>query len=334
MNILKKRFLILAFFLTQLSFSQEGIAVYSDYLSDNYYLIHPSMAGAANCAKVRLTARQQWFGQSDAPRLQTLSFNTSLGEEGTSAFGAIAFNDRNGYHAQKGAKITYAHHIRFSQGNDDLNMLSFGVNAGIIQSLLDETQFDPEYDPIVDGTIKQKYAYFNVDIGMSYHFVDFYTHLTVKNAVETRRKIYTEFEDDNLRKILWSAGYTFGKDDGLLWEPSVMFQLTQKTKEKSIDVNLKVYKNMEDFGKIWGGLSYRRSFDATQYSSQGTVDEQTLQYITPIVGVNYKNFMAAYTYSYLTGAVKFDNSGFHQITLGFNFNCKREPYHCNCPAVN
>ncbi|CAM3538013.1 Bacteroidetes-specific putative membrane protein [Flavobacterium saliperosum S13] len=334
MNILKKRFLLLAFFLTQLSFSQEGVAVYSDYLSDNYYLIHPSMAGAANCAKVRLTARQQWFGQADAPRLQTLSFNTALGDEGSSAFGAIAFNDRNGYHSQKGAKITYAHHIRFSQGNDDLNMLSFGANVGIIQSVLDETQFEPTFDPIVDGTIKQKYSYFNVDIGMSYHLVDFYTHVTVKNAVETRRKIYTEFEDDNLRKFLWSAGYTFGKEDGLLWEPSFMFQSTQKTKEKSIDVNLKVYKTMEEFGKIWGGLSYRRSFDATQYAEGGAVKDQTLQYITPIVGINYKNFMAAYTYSYLTGAVKFDNSGFHQITLGFNFNCKREPYHCNCPAVN
>ena len=55
----------------QYSFSQEGIAVYSDYLSDNYYLIHPSMAGAANCAKLRLTARKQWFGQSDAPQMQT-----------------------------------------------------------------------------------------------------------------------------------------------------------------------------------------------------------------------------------------------------------------------
>ena len=53
------------------SYSQEGIPVYSDYLSDNYYLIHPSMAGAANCAKIRLTARKQWFGQDDAPALQT-----------------------------------------------------------------------------------------------------------------------------------------------------------------------------------------------------------------------------------------------------------------------
>lgn len=333
MNILKKRFLILALFLTQLSFSQEGLPVYSDYLSDNYYLIHPSMAGASNCSKVRLTARGQWFGQADAPALQTASYNTSLGDEGKSGFGAIVFNDRNGYHSQTGAKLTYAHHIRFSDGNDDLNMLSFGANVGLIQSRLDETQFDPTFDPVVGGT-KQNYTYFNVDLGMSYHFVDFYAHFTVKNAIESKREIYSDIEFDNLRKYIVSAGYTFGNDEGLLWEPSVMFQAFEQTKEKSIDINLKVYKTMEDFGKIWGGLSYRRSFDATQYYEGGTVQDQSLQYITPIVGINYKSFMFAYTYSFLSQAVKFDNSGFHQITIGFNFNCKREPYHCNCPAVN
>lgn len=94
MNVIKKSCLILGLLLSQMSFSQEGIAVYSDYLSDNYYLIHPSMAGAANCAKVRVTARQQWFGEAEAPRLQTISFNTSLGDSQTSGFGAIAFNDK------------------------------------------------------------------------------------------------------------------------------------------------------------------------------------------------------------------------------------------------
>jgi hypothetical protein len=48
------------------------------YLTDNYYLIHPSMAGASNCAKLRVTGRQQWFGQQDAPSLQTMSFNNEF----------------------------------------------------------------------------------------------------------------------------------------------------------------------------------------------------------------------------------------------------------------
>lgn len=75
-----KFYLLVLLFVVQFSNSQEGLPVYSDYLSDNYYLLHPSMAGAANCAKLRLTGRQQWFGQQDAPSLQTLSFNGSLGE--------------------------------------------------------------------------------------------------------------------------------------------------------------------------------------------------------------------------------------------------------------
>ena len=54
----KIKFYIALFLVSLYSYSQEGIAVYSDYLSDNYYLLHPSMAGAANCDKIRLTARK------------------------------------------------------------------------------------------------------------------------------------------------------------------------------------------------------------------------------------------------------------------------------------
>lgn len=333
MNFKKRYLALLLLLFSQISFSQEGIAVYSDYLSDNYYLIHPSMAGAANCAKVRLTARQQWFGQDDAPALQTLSFNGRIGEQ--SGMGIIAFNDRNGYHTQTGAKITYAHHILFSRGQDDLNQLSFGMSAGLVQSNLDETKFleSGDFDPIVDGTITQKSSYFNVDFGASYNYLDFYAHFTVKNAVASERKLYTGIETDNLRKYLFSAGYVFGDSERIQLEPSFLFQYVDQTKEKTIDLNLKAYKDLE-FGKLWGGLSYRRSFDGAQFVDGNSVSDQKLQYLTPIIGVNYKNFMFAYTYSHLFGDVKFDNGGFHQITLGINLFCKREKWDCNCPAVN
>jgi type IX secretion system PorP/SprF family membrane protein len=335
MNI--KKLLLIVFFVGQCSFAQEGIAVYSDYLSDNYYLLHPSMAGASSCSKLRVTGRQQWFGQEDAPSLQTLSFNGKIGESDQSGAGVIVYNDKNGYHSQRGIKATYAHHIMFSRDAVDLNQVSFGMSVGLVQSSLDETEFlqSGDFDPIVDGTITQRYSYFNVDLGMSYNYLEFYTHLTVKNAIETRRKIYSEFEDDNLRKVIINSGYVFGNEDGLLWEPSVMFQLVNQTNEKSFDVNLKVYKQLE-IGRLWGGLSYRRSIDGAEFrrGSNTAVEVQKLQYITPIVGLNYKNYMFSYTYSAVTGAVRFDNGGFHQITLGMNIFCKAEKYHCNCPAIN
>lgn len=320
----KIRVLITLLIVSACSNAQEGIPVYSDYLSDNYYLIHPSMAGAANCAKIRLTARKQWFGQDDAPSLQTLSFNGRVGER--SGAGIIVFNDKNGYHSQKGVKVSYAHHILFSRDEIDLNQLSFGISAGVIQNQLDESKFGSVADPIIFGSI-QKDSYFNVDVGASYHYLDFYAHVTAQGILETRRSLYTDYEFDNLRKFLISAGYVLGKGNEWSWEPSVMFQIFEKTKEKSIDFNLKAYRSLE-FGSLWGGLSYRTSLDATPESSQ------RLRLITPIVGVNYKNFMFAYTYSNVTSDVKFDTGGYHQITLGINLFCKKERYDCTCPAIN
>jgi type IX secretion system PorP/SprF family membrane protein len=330
---MKFKILIIFFFISPYSFCQEGIPVYSDYLSDNYYLIHPSMAGASNCAKIRLTARKQWFGQEDAPELQTLSFNGRVTDN--TAAGIILFNDKNGYHSEKGVKLTYAYHLMFSRDEIDLNQFSFGISAGIIQSQLDETSFlqSGDFDPIINGMIVQEASYFNVDFGASYNYLDFYAHATVQNAIETNRKIYTDSESANLRKYLLSVGYVFGDSDKVLLEPSLLFQVVDKTKEKFIDINLKAYKSM-DFGKLWAVLSYRRSFDGAKYTDGNGVSQQKLQYITPILGVNFKNFMFAYTYSYLTGAVKFDTGGYHQITLGVNLFCKPVKYECKCPAIN
>ncbi len=325
----KLKFLLLVLFIQLTSNAQEGVPVYSDYLTDNYYLIHPSMAGAANCDKLRLTGRKQWFDQEDAPELQTLSFNGRISEK--SGAGIIVFNDKNGYHSQKGVKLTYAHHLLFSRDEIDLNQLSFGMSAGFIQSQLDETTFT-DYDPIVFGQV-QKSSYFNVDLGMSYNFLNFYAHATVQGAIETRRALYSDFESNNLRKYLLSAGYVFGNTETFLWEPSILFQLIDRTKEKLVDFNIKVHKELS-VGTIWGGLSYRRSIEGAQFLTSAGVSSQKLQYITPILGFNYKNVMLAYTYSKVSGPVLFDTGGYHQITLGMDLFCKRERYDCHCPAIN
>jgi len=334
---LKKYFLIaVTALMTQIGEAQEGLPIYSDYLTDNYYLIHPSMAGVANCAKVRLTARKQWFGQDDAPALQTLSINGRIGDS-QSAVGAIVYNDKNGYHSQTGAYLTYAHHLMFSRNEIDLNMLSFGLSAGVIQYKLDETTFlDEGYDPIIAG-VEQSASNFNIDFGFSYHLYDFYAHATVKNVLNNDGVNSNEngvFKFDNLRTFLFSAGNTFSKfGSDWSYEPSIMFLYKDGTKESSIDVNAKVYKTM-DFGKVWGGLSYRRSLDGAEFLDGSGVSSQKLQYFTPFVGVDYNNFVFAYTYSYQANSVVFNNGGFHQLTLGYNFNCRREKYECNCPAVN
>jgi type IX secretion system PorP/SprF family membrane protein len=321
MNITKIYFILLLL-ATQFAYAQDGIPIYSDYFSDNLYLLHPAMAGAAGSNQIRLTARKQWFDQDEAPNLTTLSFNTSLGDQ--SGIGVILFTDKNGYHSQTGGYLGYAHHLLLGRSKADLNQVSFGLRIGFIQSKLDETQFDlNDFDPIIAGIV-QSSSYINADAGVSYNFQNFAGHLTVKNLIFQNRSIYSEkYESNNQRRYL--LGLSYGIDGGnspFSYEPSLLFQFSERTGEQSIDVNLKVYRTME-FGTLWGGISYRRSFDGAEYLDGVEVKNQKLQYITPVVGLNFNNFMFAYTYSYQTGSVKFRSGGFHQISLGYNmFNGK------------
>ena len=336
MNIRIRILCISVFFTTFFNVNaQEGLPIYSDYLTDNYYLLYPSMAGVSNCGKVRLTGRKQWFDHEKAPELQTISVNTRIGDS-RSAIGAIAFNDVNGYHSQSGAYLTYAHHILFSRSELDLDMLSFGISAGMIQYKLDETSFlAGGFDPIIAG-IEQSATDFNIDFGFSYQYLEFYAHASIKNLLNNDGINFNEqgLSYNNLRTYLFSTGYLFNSSSGNWnYEPSIMFAYKDATQETFLDTNFKVYRET-DFGRIWAGLSYRRSFDGAEYlNSANQIRAQKLEYITPLLGLEFNGFVFAYNYSYQSNSVVFDNGGYHQITLGFNFGCRKERYDCECPWI-
>ena len=179
--------ILLFFFICEIK-SQEGVPLYFDYLTENYYLVHPSMAGVNLVGgKIRMTARKQWFDQVEAPELQTLTADLRLTER--SGIGVTVFNDQNGYHSQKGLYLTYAHHINFNDDivlskrpypskYDEIDQLSFGISVGGIQNSLDQTSFDLfDPDPLISGLLENT-GYFNMDVGMSYVTVS-YTHLTL-----------------------------------------------------------------------------------------------------------------------------------------------------------
>ncbi len=290
------------------SFSQETLPVYSDYLSDNVYLLHPAAAGIGNCSKLRLTGRQQWMDVDLAPQLQTLSFHTRIGDN--NGLGFAVFNDSNGYHSQVGGQITYAYHITLDKYTT--NQFSFGLSAMSVRNTLDEREFLLP-DPVITQQINSR-NYFNVDAGVAFHYEGFFSYLTAKNLVLSARDLYNDkYEDLNLRRYLTTVGYFFGDETRVQFEPSVMFQLIERTHEKFLDVNLKMYVPFDN-GELWGGVSYRKGFDFGDYESPN--------YLTPIFGISFQNYMLSYTYTHQQNDVLFADGGYHQLTLGFNFLCK------------
>lgn len=328
-------FLLLLFFLFKMdgTRAQEVIPTYSDYLTDNLYLIHPSMAGASNYDQIRLTARTQWFDVEDAPNLQTLAVNSRITDR--IGVGGILFRDENGNFSKLGAYATFAYHLMFSRSNVDLNQLSFGISAGVIQHRLDTSGFTG-FDPLLSNQDPSD-IFANMDIGLSYFYHDFYVHFAAKNLLSVSRELfYSDAMPSNMRKYLLSAGYVldFNPNDEWSFEPSILYQMRDATSEMAIDANLKAYYELDN-GTLWGGISYRNSFEGAEYTTDGeTVKQQQLRYVTPFVGYGYKRFIFGYTFSYQVNSVVLSNNGFHQITLGYNFGESRQRYDCHCPAVN
>ena len=81
---------------------------FNEYLAENYYRIHPAMAGVnLNGIRIDFGTRQQWFGMANRPSTQMLtleyksSANTTLGFSGVS--------DINGYHTHYKYNFTYCY---------------------------------------------------------------------------------------------------------------------------------------------------------------------------------------------------------------------------------
>ncbi|UZO81187.1 type IX secretion system membrane protein PorP/SprF [Aquimarina sp. ERC-38] len=344
------RYFILFLFSVSFVSAQDGFPLYTDYLSDNLYLVHPSMAGAANSNKIRLTARKQWFDIDNAPNTQSANINFRTGDK--VGLGAAFYKDENGRFEQSGGYVTFAYHLLFSRDRTDLNMLSFGLSALFAQSNVDlRGLFDPtDQDPIILPNRVQKDGYFNLDFGLSYNFLNWYAHFTVKNLIPFNRDIFdntainfdpadpnriTTADSNNQRRYLFSGGKTIGISNSFSIEPSFLYQITENTGENTIDINAKVYQDVGSLLTLWGGISYRRAFDGAQFSTGGlAVETQKLQYITPFAGFHYKQWMLGYTYNYQLNDILVSNSGFHQLTLGYDFGKRKERYPCLCPAIN
>ncbi len=318
LNYVRFCFLCVLFFSVKNS-AQETLPIYQDYLSDNVYLVHPSAAGIGNSSKLRMTARQQWAGIPNAPALQTLSFHTKFGEESNAGYGFVLFNDKNGFHSQKGIQGTYAYHLPLSDGRF-FEQLSFGLAFTFVQNQSDQRSFGTgDVAAIIQST-----SYYNADFSVAYHRGGLFSYFTVKNLLLTAKNNLNVQEPLDLRNFILSVGYYYGEDNYIQLEPSLMLQVKQGTGERIADFNIKAYKTLSKT-QLWAAVSYRRSFDAN------TIDNS--QFISPIIGVNYENFMFSYTYTNQMNDTVLTNSGFHQVSVGINLWTK-EPRGAACPNIN
>lgn len=302
--------------------AQHQLPIYTDYLMDNYYLMHPAMAGAHfQGIKARATHRSQWQQIENAPSLQTFNAHSRLNEK--SGIGTVFYNDGNGYHKRLGGLITYAHHLNFYRAKSEINQLSFGLSIGVMNDTHDQSSFDPSLsDPLVTG-FKVNTSGLHIDIGFSYNILGFYAHLTAKNLLFTGYNRTDDLKMKTPRALLMNTGYFIPFSNTLSIEPSVLVYDVQYASTLGYDINLKSHHSFDSFYS-WLGLSYRANVHSTIYSKDDfKAFSQRHKQFTIMVGIRISTISFSYAYSASLENVQLATFGGHQLTLGIDIFGKK-----------
>lgn len=283
----------------------------SQYLADNPFVISPTYAGIGDYIKVRINGLTQWVGIEDAPDTQSLAADGRVGNR--SGVGMILYNDSNGETKQRGARLSFAHHLTLDRYTDEF--LSFGLSYNFNQFRIDIENFDA-LDPSV--TNDRSTTNHNFDIGVLYRKDKFYATLNASNILDKDLSQFNPISEPNqLRNYYIYTGYRFSKKkSNFEIEPSVFFQWFESDGRSVTDLNAKFrWYDFEDY--YYAGVTYR--FLNDQVGSP--------LYIAPLIGLKKSNFYFGYSYQIILNEILGFSTGTHVITIGVDLfqgisNCR------------
>ena len=199
---------------------------YTQYMY-NTVAINPAYAGNRGVTSIVGLHRSQWVGLEGAPRTQSLSIHSPIGE-GKVGLGLSIVNDALGPAQETYIGADFSYTINTSNSGK----LSFGLKAGghVLDvdfsklSLFDVT--DPRFSQNIDNKISPV-----IGAGLYYHTDRFYAGLSAPNLIQTEH--FDESNNSNSASFIAEErihyygimGYTFDINDQLKFKPSTLVKL-------------------------------------------------------------------------------------------------------------
>lgn len=310
-----KRFLVAITLLTAFVSKGQELTVpqLSQYLADNPFVMSPTYAGIGDHVKIRLNGLTQWVGIKDAPDTQSLAADARIGER--SGLGMLLYNDSNGNTKQRGARVSFAHHLTIDRYDD--KFLSFGLSYSFNQFRLEIENFNGPDIGITDDRATTNH---NFDVGILYRWDKFYITANASNLInKDLTRFNAIFEPNRLRNYFLYTGYRYkkNKNSDFEIEPSIFFHYFESDGRSETDLNVKFrWYDFEDY--YYAGLSYRFLNDQVGRPL----------YIAPLLGLKKNNFYFGYSYQLILerDLIQF-STGTHVLTIGVDLfqgvsNCR------------
>lgn len=280
--------------------SAQQLSMYSQYYW-NDYVINPAFTGIKNTPRVQFGYRNQWSGFQGSPKTYTVGGHVGLNKQNMGLGGMIFSDDQGGAIRQNGVMLNYSYQLKLNQNSG----LSFGVAGILNQYGFNGSQIQ---NINTDATLQANVTQLTPDMnfGIVYHLNNqLFIGLAANQLVQSRLNKFntgslTLSENQLIRHYNLSASYVKELNPKLDIEPYVLLRSTF-IKAPQWELGGKVNYNK----LVFGGLSYRSN-----------------ESVIGLVGVNYQNFMLAYSYDFTLSAIRNYSSGSHEILLAYQFNKK------------
>ncbi len=263
---MKKLHIVIATALLSFVFSYTNAqqdAQYTQYMY-NTISVNPAYAGSRGVMSIMGLHRSQWVGLDGAPRTQTLTLNTPIGDNERIGLGLSVVNDEIGPTDETYIDIDFSYTIPTS----DTGKLSFGLKAGahlLNIDFLRLTQFN-QNDALFGANIDNKFSP-NVGVGIYYHTNKSYFGLSAPNLLETDHfdESSTSSDSDAVSFLAEErinyyliAGHVFDLSDDVKFKPAVLSKLVF-----GAPLQVDVSANFLLYDRLTLGVAYRWSAAVT-----------------------------------------------------------------------
>jgi type IX secretion system PorP/SprF family membrane protein len=280
--------------------SAQQLSMYSQYYW-NDYVINPAFTGIKNTPRVQFGYRNQWSGFQGSPKTYTVGGHVGLNKLNMGLGGMIFSDDQGGAIRQNGVMLNYSYQLKLNKNSG----LSFGV-AGILNQYGFNGSQIQNINP--DATLQANVTQLTPDMnfGVVYQLNNqLFIGLAANQLVQSRLSKFNTggvnlSENQLIRHYNLSASYVKEINPKIDIEPYVLLRSTF-IKAPQWELGGKVNYNK----LVFGGLSYRSN-----------------ESVIGLVGVNYQNFMFAYSYDFTLSAIRNYSGGSHEILLAYQFNKK------------
>ena len=259
----------------------------------NGFLLNPGITGSVEYIPIRLTARQQWTGITDAPSTQAISAHALLTDKHFGVGGYI-FNDMFGPISTTGIQASGAYHLQL---NDDMK-LGLGLSFSAFQFKLDETDLnaiDDYGDAVLTGAVESTFVP-DANFGAYLYSERYFVGISGAQLIQYKIKLHEQLAGNNqmIRHYYLTGGYNFKLSEEFDLQPSIMLKGTEKS-PFNLDFNLKAFYKKN----YWFGISYRSSESAIA-----------------MLGVKIQRYYIGYAFDYTFSPIKDYSTGSHEIMIG------------------